>query len=70
MIDAPRNVLGLSGDHGWSEDDEQAGARIGTVALMLGHGAYWISVWLVSGLVPLPMLAARDWLARRSAEKP
>jgi hypothetical protein len=28
---------------------------------MLVHGTYWLSVWLLAGLVPLPLLAGRSW---------
>jgi hypothetical protein len=61
MIDEQPRTLGLSGDLGWSDDDESAPLGVGTVALMLGHGTYWMSVWLLAGLLPLPLLAIRSW---------
>lgn len=61
MIDEQPRTLGLSGDLGWSEDDESTPPGLATAALMLGHGTYWISLWVLAGLVPLPLLASRSW---------
>jgi len=70
MIEDQPHLLGLSGDHGWNDEDDAAPMGIGTLALMLGHGAYWVSVWLLAGLVPLPALTIRARLVWRNDSKP
>jgi len=60
MIHEQPLVLGLSGDLGW-RDDESSPLGVATTALILGHGAYWVAVWILTGLVPLPLLANRSW---------
>jgi len=61
MIDEQPRTLGLSGDLGWNDEDESPPPGTGTLALMLGHGVYWMSVWLLAGLLPLPLVASRSW---------
>ena len=66
MIEEQVRVLGLTGDHGWNDEEESAPMRLAPLALMLGHGAYWLSLWLLAGLVPLPFIAARRCLPSRN----
>jgi hypothetical protein len=67
MIDEPVHALGLSGDHGWNDQEDSASMRgLAPLALMLGHGAYWLSLWLLAGLFPLPLIAVRRRRANRS----
>ena len=61
---------GVTGGHlaemGWGDadgDTRWAGAA-GTAVMLCIAGAYWGSVWLVSGLAPIAMLASRLGLKR------
>ncbi|MBV9172332.1 MAG: hypothetical protein JOZ81_19840 [Chloroflexi bacterium] len=64
MIEHQPRTFGLSGDHGWNDEEEPTPSPFGTLALILGHGAYWISVWLLAAPLPAARLASR----RRKAE--
>jgi hypothetical protein len=47
-------------DIGWgSESERSPWGTAGSVALLLTTGLYWSSLWLVSGLAPVPTVASR-----------
>ena len=50
---------GLSGDLGWNEADADRMGAIHSVLLLVASGAYFGSVWLLSGLAPLSYMASR-----------
>lgn len=52
-------VHGLSGDHGWNDSDESPLVGIRSILFLVAGTAYFGSVWLLSGLAPLPMLVSR-----------
>jgi len=54
----PRSY-GLSGDLGWNDSDEPPLGGSGSLLLAVASALYFGSVWLLSGLAPLPMLASR-----------
>jgi hypothetical protein len=53
--DMPR-MHGLSGDHGWNDSDEVPLDGLRSLLFVVTGMAYFGSVWLLSGLAPLPML--------------
>jgi hypothetical protein len=60
IAESPRTA-GLSGDHGWNDNDDRAMRGVSSVVLVVAAGAYWGSLWLLAGLPPLASLAARKW---------
>jgi hypothetical protein len=57
-------MYGLSGDLGWNDDSDQPDGGRDGVLLFLATGAYFASLWLVSGLPPLAAVAIRRWRPR------
>jgi len=57
--DEPVRTHGLSGDLGWNDSDEPPLGGRGSVLLLVASTVYFGSVWLLSGLAPLPLLASR-----------
>jgi len=52
-------VIGES-DFGWGDQDgPRSFGSVGSAVLVVASGLYCASVWLASGLQPLPYLAAR-----------
>lgn len=50
----------MNDDLGWgSESEPTAWGTLGSAALLLSAAAYWSSLWLVSGLSPVPTIASR-----------
>jgi hypothetical protein len=64
--DGSPQTAGLSGDHGWGEDaDEAHPGPLRTALLLATSGAFWGVLWLMTGLAPLPVLASRlGWGSR------
>lgn len=56
--EAPR-TYGHSGDLGWNDADEAPRGALRSVLVLVGIGAYFGSVWLSSGLPPLPFVVSR-----------
>jgi hypothetical protein len=56
--DQPR-AHGLSGDHGWNDQDEAPLGGLRSMLFVAAGTAYFGSVWLLSGLAPLPLLISR-----------
>lgn len=58
-------------DFGWGDQDAQ-GSRsfggVGSAVLVVASGLYCASIWLASGLHPLPYLATRMRKHRRDGE--
>ena len=50
---------GLSGDHGWNDADEAPLGGLRSLLFVAAGGLYFGSVWLLSGLAPLPLLLSR-----------
>jgi hypothetical protein len=50
---------GLSGDHGWNDFDDVPFGGLRSMLFLVAGTAYFGSVWLLSGLSPLPMLISR-----------
>jgi len=50
---------GLSGDHGWDDADEVPFGGLRSLMFVAAGGLYFGSVWLLSGLAPLPLLVSR-----------
>jgi hypothetical protein len=49
---------GLSGDLGWSDSDEVPLGGLRSLLFVVAGMAYFGSVWLLSGLAPMPMLVS------------
>lgn len=53
----------MNDDLGWGpESDHGAWGTAASVALLVTAGVYWSSLWLVSGLAPVPTIASRAFL--------
>jgi hypothetical protein len=59
VADSPPLTHGLSGDLGWNENDEDSMRGHRAVLLVVASGVYYASVWLLSGLAPLGLVASR-----------
>ena len=64
----------MNDELGWgSEAEHSAWGTAGSVALLVTAGLYWSSLWLVSGLAPVPTLASRAlrrFVSRRADRTP
>lgn len=50
---------GLSIDYGWNDADEVPFDGLRSLLFVAPGGVYFGSVWLLSGLAPLPLLVSR-----------
>jgi hypothetical protein len=57
--DEQLHTHGLSGDHGWSDADEVPLRGLRSLLFVAAGALYFGSVWLLSGLAPLPLLLSR-----------
>jgi hypothetical protein len=57
--DDQMHTRGLWGDHGLNDADDVTWGGLGSMFLVAAGCAYFASIWLVSGLAPLPMLVSR-----------
>ena len=62
MISESPQTHGLSGDLGWNEADETDMNGLNSSLLLVATSIYFGSVWLLSGLPPLPFFISRHWL--------
>lgn len=60
MTNKVPQIHGLSGDLGWNEADDNRIGGLHSVLLVVATGAYFGSVWLLSGLAPLSFMASRS----------
>ena len=65
MIDHSPPTHGLSGDLGWNDTDATPMRVLRSALLLVATGAYFGTIWLLSGLPPLLFVASRV----RSADK-
>jgi hypothetical protein len=49
---------GLAGDHGWNDSDDPPMGGLRSVVLLAVSTAYFGSIWLLSGLLPIPVLVS------------
>jgi hypothetical protein len=59
IIDEAPHTYGLSGDLGWNDTEEAPIGGLRSALLLTATGAYFGSVWLLSGLPPLAFVASR-----------
>jgi hypothetical protein len=52
-------AYGLSIDHGWSDSDDAPLSGLRSLLFLAAGGVYFGSIWLLSGLAPLPILLSR-----------
>jgi hypothetical protein len=57
--DEQLHTYGLSGDHGWNDADEVPLEGLRSLLFVAAGALYFGSVWLLSGLAPLPLLVSR-----------
>jgi hypothetical protein len=68
MSNVDQRTLHPLSDLGWGDTNEDRLGPIGAVLILIAVGGYWASVWVLSGLPPLPLLASNvRWPRRRQA---